>query len=73
MVSEHYTHPDPAVRELIARHVAAALSKAADAVDAELAAEEARLAPMGGYGVGMLANWLGGIKVGARIVRNSEP
>ena len=29
-MSDHYTHPDPAVRELIARHVAAALNEAAD-------------------------------------------
>ena len=32
-MSEHYTHPDPAVRELIARHVAAALEDAAVAIE----------------------------------------
>ena len=35
MVSDHYTHPDPAVRELIARHVRAALNEAADEVHRE--------------------------------------
>lgn len=37
MVSEHYTHPDPAVRELIARHVAAALKEAAEDLRTEAA------------------------------------
>ena len=34
-MSEHYTHPDPAVRELIARHVAEALNEAAVAIERE--------------------------------------
>ena len=36
-MSDHYTHPDPAVRELIARHVAAALNEAAQSFRTEAA------------------------------------
>ena len=66
-MSEHYTHPDPAVRELIARHVAAALE--------DVALEDVAVAIEHGcvHGVTCHCEIQRRARDAARIVRNLTP
>ena len=71
MVSEHYTHPDPAVRELIARHVAAALNGAAGEID--LLAQNKYHRFGAAHGDEVDRTFIVAYQRAARIVRNLTP